>query len=114
MELQAILFLCWFLPAGASADEVLQDEYIAEASDLIDEVLEEFPVRECDSLVVWPESPPQAVGRSTIFFTNVNDLIGAMEDEEFVLTLSGTACLVILVKSDDFAATAREAIQYWG
>ena len=114
MEVPTFLLLCWFLPIGASTDEVLEDEYIGEASDLIDEVLEDFPVTECDSLVVWPESPPQAVGRSTIFFTNVNDLISVVEDEEFVLTLSGTSCLMILVKSDDFAATAREAIQCWG
>ena len=55
MKVQTFLFLCLFLPIGASAEEVLENEYIGEASDLIEKVLQDIPVRECDSLVVSPE-----------------------------------------------------------
>ena len=72
------------------------ETHIAEESTLIDMVLEDLPVKKCDSIIV-SRSPLQNVGRSTIFFTSINDLMALMGDrEEFVKQhLSTMECFIL-------------------
>ena len=76
MKILALIFVCCLMGMGESSEDLIGDE-----STLIDMVLEDFPVKKCDSIIVSP-SPLLGVGRSTIFFTNVNDLITFIGDEE--------------------------------
>ena len=76
MKLPAFILVCYFMGMGESSEFDIGDE-----SALIDMVLEDLPVKECDSIIVSP-SPLHGVGRSTIFFTNIDDLIAFMGDEE--------------------------------
>ena len=79
MKILALIFVCCLMGMGESSEVLIGDE-----STLIDMVLEDLPVKKCDSIIVSP-SPLQGVGRTTLFFTNVNDLIAFMGDEdEFV------------------------------
>ena len=76
MKVPAFILVCYFMGMGESSEFDIGDE-----SALIDMVLEDLPVKECDSIIVSP-SPLHGVGRSTIFFTNIDDLIAFMGDEE--------------------------------
>ena len=70
-------------------------EFVADESTLVDIVLEDLPIRECDSIIV-SKSPIQNVGRTTVFFNHINELIAYMEDKEtFVSTLTKMECLIL-------------------
>ena len=83
-----ILALCW-MEMGKSSED-----HIGTESTLMDKVLKQLPVQKCDSVIV-SRMPLQIIGRSTMFFNDVGDLISLMEDEEFVLTLSSMSCLIL-------------------
>ena len=108
MKIPAFIFACCLMEMGESSEDHIGDE-----STLINKVLKGLPVKKCDSLIVSQSSPFQDVGRSTIFFTSVNDLIAFMGDEEFLRTLSSMSCLILVVKSYDFPAMAS-LIDYIG
>ena len=70
-------------------------EFVADESTLVDTVLEDLPLRECDSIIV-SRSPIQNVGRTTVFFNHINELIAYMEDKEaFVNTLTQMECFIL-------------------
>ena len=70
-------------------------EFVADESTLVDMVLEDLPIRECDSIIV-SRSPIQNVGRTTVFFNSINELIEFMEDKEaFVNTLTKMECFIL-------------------
>ena len=90
MKVPAFIFICCLMGMGESTET-----HIADESTLIDMVLEDLPVKKCDSIIV-SRSPLQNVGRSTIFFTSINDLMAFMGDkEEFVRTLSTMECFIL-------------------
>ena len=70
------------------------NDNIGDQLTLINKVLKALPVQRCDSLVV-SELPFQNIGRSTLIFNNVVDLIGLLRGEEFVQTLSSMSCLIL-------------------
>ena len=70
-------------------------EFVADESTLVDMVLEDLPIRECDSIIV-SRSPIQNVGRTTVFFNSINELIEFMEDKEaFVNSLTKMECFIL-------------------
>ena len=70
-------------------------EFVADESTLVDMVLEDLPIRECDSIIV-SRSPIQNVGKTTVFYDNINDLIGFMEDKEaLVNTVTRMECFIL-------------------
>ena len=70
------------------------EDHIGTEANLVDKILKQLPVKNCDSVIV-SRMPLQTIGRSTMFFNDVGDLISLMEDEEFVLTLSSMSCLIL-------------------
>ena len=72
------------------------EDHIGDEATLIELVLEDLLVKECDSIIV-SRSPLQNVGRSTIFFTSINDLMALIGDEEeFVKQhLSTMKCFIL-------------------
>ena len=70
------------------------EDHFGTESNLVDKILKQLPVQKCDSVIV-SRMPLQIIGRSTMFFNDVGDLISLMEDEEFVLTLSSMSCLIL-------------------
>jgi len=91
MKIPAFIFACCLMEMGESSEDHIGDE-----ATLIELVLEDLPVKECDSIIV-SRSPLQNVGRSTIFFTSINDLMALMGDEEeFVKQhLSTMKCFIL-------------------
>ena len=90
-----ILLCCWM---DMDTGECLED-HIGTESTLTDKVLDKLPVKKCDSIMV-SRLPLRNIGKSTIYFNSVNDLIALMEDEEFVLTLSSMSCLILVSNSN--------------
>ena len=88
MIIMFISVLC-FMEMGTCSNDDIGDHVT-----LIKKVLKALPVQRCDSLVV-SQLPFQSIGRSTLIFNNVGDLIGLMRDEEFVHTLSSMSCLIL-------------------
>ena len=90
MKALVSIFICCLMGMGESFED-----HIADESTLIDMVLEELPVKKCDSFIV-SRSPLQNVGRSTIFFNHIDDLISFMgSKEDFVQTLSTMECFIM-------------------
>ena len=89
MKILAFMLVCCVMDIGKSSND-----HIGNESTLIDRVLKDLPVKKCDSIIV-SQSLLEKVGRSTIFFTNVDDLIAVMGDEEFVFTLSSMSCFIL-------------------
>ena len=90
MKIPAIFLIFCLMGLG----EAMED-YIGDKSTLVDIALEDVPVKKCDSIIVsW--SPLQNVGRSTVFFTNIDDLNVFLEDrDDFEHTLSNMECLIL-------------------
>ena len=91
MEVLALFFVCSIMGMAESSEKLFSDE-----STLIEMVLEDLPVKECDSIIVSP-SPLQGIGRSTIFFTDINDFVTFVgNEEEFVKQhLSSVECFLL-------------------
>ena len=86
--LALFLALCW-VEMGKSSEDHIGTESI-----LVDKIIKQLPVKKCDSVIV-SRMPLQTIGKSTMFFNDVGDLISLMENEEFVLTLSSMSCLIL-------------------
>ena len=96
MKILAFILVCCLMEMGDTQEmgESLED-HIGDEATLIDLVLEDLPVKKCHSIIV-SRSPLQDVGRSTIFFTNIDDLITFMREEEAVVhTLNSMTCLIL-------------------
>lgn len=93
MKILAFMLVFSVMERGESSND-----HIGNEATLIDRVLKDLPVKKCDSIIV-SQSLLEKVGRSTIFFTNVDDLMAVMGDEEFVFTLSSMSCFILGSKS---------------
>ena len=92
VHVPAFIFICCLMGMGESTET-----HIADESTLIDMVLEDIPVRKCDAIIVSRSPLLEDVGRSTIFFTSIDDLMALMGDrEEFVKQhLSTMECFIL-------------------
>ena len=90
MDTPAFFLICCLMGMSKA-----MQEFVADESTLVDIVLEDFPIQECDSIIV-SSSPIQNVGRTTVFFNHISELIAYMEDKEaFVNTLTKMECLIL-------------------
>ena len=90
MDTPAFFLICCLMGMSRA-----MQEFVADESTLVDMVLEDLPIRECDSIIV-SRSPIQNVGRTTVFFNSINELIEFMEDKEaFVNTLTKMECFIL-------------------
>ena len=90
MDAPAFFLICCLMGMGRA-----MQEFVADESTLVDMVLEDLPIRQCDSIIV-SRSPIQNVGRTTVFFNSINELIEFMEDKEaFVNTLTKMECFIL-------------------